>query len=267
MNTTQTIENVASLWIQYCDTRTEELRNLLMLNYVGVVHYHANSIWKKLPHHVELDDLIQGGIFGLRDAVASFDPARGVKFETYCVPRIRGAIFDSLQTLAWLPRKLRHKVQLIDQAREQLNVALGRQPSAQEVSDRLGIAPEEYRKLMQHAMQASVSSLSQQQTGSQPAAPSDRLAGISDPTAPNPADELQRKDLRDLLTRELSRNERLVLMLYYTEQMTMREIGEALGLSESRVSQIHSELLVRLKERWQHRFEEASGHRGVSVDL
>src|SRR5271170_5477324 len=143
--------DIKEVWLDYKKTKTEKLRNILMENYLHLVRYNAERIHVKLPDEVELDDLMSAGIFGLMDAIAAFDLERGVKFETYCAPRIRGAILDELRSMDWVPRLVRSRAHKLDQTTKQLEMELGRTPSEDEISKRLGLPTPEYDKLMKDA--------------------------------------------------------------------------------------------------------------------
>src|SRR3982750_4134273 len=138
--------DIKEVWIEYKKIRTEALRNILMGNYLHLVRYNAERIHVKLPDEVELDDLMSAGIFGLMDAIAAFDLERGVKFETYCAPRIRGAILDELRSMDWVPRLVRSRAHKLDSASKQLETELGRVPTQEEVAHRLNVPMAEYDK-------------------------------------------------------------------------------------------------------------------------
>jgi len=265
MSLVTALEELDVLWQHYHGDKSESVRHVLMLRYMHIVHAQARRIARKMPRSIELEDLVQSGTLGLREAIAAFDPARGIKFETYCVARVRGAIFDNLHTLSWVPRTVRRNVALVQQAREQLRRQLGRDPAEDELAAQLQVPPTGYHRFIRQSTRIRFSSLTPAATAHHAAAVSPET--LRDWSATDPADTLQRQDLRHLLLRTLSRAERLVLILYYAEQMTMREIGATLGVSESRVSQMHSDLLVRLRTRWQRRVLAASGNRGISLDL
>src|SRR3954465_16019907 len=140
---TATAEDIAQLWLDFKAGPTEEMRNLLVEQYLPLVKYNGERIWARLPDGVELDDLISAGVFGLMDAIDAFGLTRGVKFETYCVPRIRGAMLDELRTMDWVPRLVRSKATKTEAARKQLEASLGRPPTPEELAERLGIPKEQ----------------------------------------------------------------------------------------------------------------------------
>src|SRR5207253_102263 len=138
---------VQQLWRDYRAQPTIELRNRFVELYLPLVKYNAERIWSRLPEGVDLDDLISAGVFGLMDAIDAFDLERGVKFETYCVPRIRGAMLDELRTMDWVPRLVRSKASKMEEARKSLEASLGRPPSPEEMASRLGLPLEEFHKM------------------------------------------------------------------------------------------------------------------------
>src|SRR5439155_22884891 len=151
--------DIAQVWLAYRAEPTVELRNQLVENYLPLVKYNAERIWARLPDGVELDDLISAGVFGLMDAIDAFDLTRGVKFETYCVPRIRGAMLDELRTMDWVPRLVRSKASKLEAARKELEASLGRPPSSVELSTKIGISEEELQHLVGEATAVSLVSL------------------------------------------------------------------------------------------------------------
>lgn len=252
---------VADLWEQFLQTRDELLRNELMVRYQHVVRMVAQRIVRKLPRQVEVDDLIQCGMLGLRDAVHSFDLSRNVKFETYCIRRIRGAVFDGLRALTWAPRDIRRAATELQRAAEEVQMQLGHAPSEEEVSCRLGISVEQYQQMAQQSSKVALLSINQNLPGMT------RTVDLEDHAELRPEEAAQRRDIRELLTGQLSKHEKLVLVLYYYEHMTMREIGAVLGITESRVSQMHSQILNLLKSRFEPRLNESAGAHGITINL
>ncbi len=249
---------VDALWAAYWKHPSEEARNQLMENYLPLVKYNAERISMKLPDEVDVDDLMSAGVFGLMDAINSYDAGRGVKFETYCAPRIRGAILDELRSMDWVPRLVRSRSAKLEKASQQMQTELGRLPSEEELAERLGLPPEEMDKLVRDATAVTVVSLSRKYYETDNNREVTEIDVLIDRRGKDPLIEVQKRDLRDLMTRGLTRAERLILILYYYEEMTMKEIGATLDLSESRVSQMHSSILNRLKAQLNHRKKELS---------
>ena len=183
----------------------------------------------------------------MMDAIEAFDLARGVKFSTYCAPRVRGAILDELRSMDWVPRLVRSRAHKLDQACKQLEAKHGRSASDEEIAGCMGISEQEYIKLKRDATAVSLVSLSRKWYETDSQKDVCEIDVLEDKRGEDPLDEIQRRDLKDALTRGLSRAEKLILILYYYEEMTMKEIGATLDLSESRVSQMHSSILARLK--------------------
>ena len=244
---TQTDTDIQTVWREYRERPTTELRNQLVERYLSLVKYNAERIWARLPDGVELDDLISAGVFGLLDAIEAFDLSRGVKFETYCVPRIRGAMLDELRTMDWVPRLVRSKASKMEAARKQLEAALGRPPKPEELADKLGIPLDQLDAYLGEATAVNLVSLNKKWYETDSYKDVREIDILEDKKAEDPTGRLQNRDLMKLVTRGLNRNERLIVILYYYEEMTMKEIGQTLDLSESRVSQIHSSILARLR--------------------
>jgi len=239
--------DLQSTWLRYKKTSEVGLRNTLMEQYLPLVRYTAERLCAKLPDEVELDDLIGAGIFGLLDAIKSFDLDRGVKFETYCAPRVRGAILDELRNLDWVPRLVRSRANKLEQATKVLRMELGREPTDDEIGKRMGLNGDEFEKLARDANAVSLVSLSRKYYETDSNKDIREIDVLEDKRGRNPVLEMQKKDIKELITKGLSRAERLILLLYYYEEMTMKEIGATLDLSESRVSQMHSAILNRLR--------------------
>lgn len=255
MKTAQ-LENIEQVWQEFFVTRDEYHRNLLMEHYLRIVRYTAERIYAKLPDKVELDDLISAGIFGLMDAIDAFDPERGVKFETYCTPRIRGAILDELRNMDWVPRLVRARAHQLERALQTLEAHLGRIPTEKEIAEELELNMEEFRRLQRDANAIGLVSLSNKFSDSEGERDIREIDVIEDQKSQNPLLEAQKRDLKNLLTKGLTRAERLIIVLYYYEEMTMKEIGATLDLSESRVSQMHSSIIARLKAQMNSRRKE-----------
>jgi len=255
---TQQQLTIDQIWEQFHKTRDDYYRNLLLEHYRDLVKYCAERLHSKLPDKVELDDLISAGNFGLMDAIDAFDPTRGVKFETYCAPRIRGSILDELRSMDWVPRLVRARAHQLAKATHSLEMHLGRKPDEQEIAEELDMDVEEFSRLLRDANAASLVSLNTKCGDDESEKDVREIDVIKDQKSQDPVFEAQKRDLRNLLTKGLSRAERLIIVLYYYEEMTMKEIGATLDLSESRVSQMHSSIVQRLKAQMNSRRKEFS---------
>lgn len=241
--------DLEAVWLEYKETAKEKLRNILIENYLPLVKYIAERVLVKLPQNVELDDLYSAGIFGLMDAVDGYDLERGVKFETYCTTRIRGSILDALLALDWVPRIVRNKAHRLDAVYAVLVTELGRTPTDLEVAERLEISPQEFEDMIRDANAVSMMSLNDQNSDDGESKSLRKIDILEDKRGSNPEEEALKNEITEFITKYLSRKERLIILLYYFEDMTMREIGATLGLSESRVCQLHSRIVFRLRSQ------------------
>lgn len=245
--------DVKEIWKHFIASPSHHIRNYFLERYLPLVRYNAERIYARLPDEVDIEDLVQAGFYGLRGAVNAFDLDHRTKFETYCAKRICGAMLDELRTMDWVPRLVRSRTAKVDGARDALKMKLGRQPTQQEIAEHLGVDTEEYKKIHRDGSPVGVVSLSRNWNRSDGNRELREIDVIQDRRQVNPLNETQRRDLKELITKGLSRAERLIVVLYYYEEMTMKEIGQTLDLSESRVSQMHSSILARLKAQMQNR--------------
>ena len=243
-------EEILQVWKQYKpDCTDKNLRNRLMERYFPLVKYNGERIWQRLPDGVELDDLISAGVFGLMDAIDAFDMERGVKFETYCVPRIREAMLDELRTMDWVPRLVRSKASKVNNATKKLETKLGRAPTVVELAEALELTVKETEKMMSDANAVGLISLNKKWYETDSYKDVREIDILEDKKGEDPTRRVQKNDLMRLVTKGLNRNERLIIILYYYEELTMKEIGATLDLSESRVSQMHSSIVQRLQQQ------------------
>ena len=222
-------------------------RDQLLLEHLPTVRYLARRIHERLPQHVELDDLISAGVVGLIDAVSKFDHTKQVQFKSYAQFRIRGAILDSLRTLDWSPRELRRKGRAVEEAIRSVTHKLGRVPSEQEIAHEMELGLSEYQHLLGELKGLEIGSLHMERTED---SGDEELAYLPGAPDEDPLFRCLQGEMKQRLTdaiEELPEKERIVLTLYYYEELTMKEIGLTLGVVESRVSQIHSSAVVRLR--------------------
>jgi len=242
-------EELRMLWRRFKEHEDATARDRLILSYAPLVKYVAGRMSSALPSHVEERDLISYGLLGLIGAVERFDPKRQVKFETYAVARIKGSIIDELRSLDWVPRIVRNKANRIDQAWKGLEVELGRAPTDIEMAQRLEMSLQEYEEMIREASAITIVSLTDKTKEEQGAKSLRKIDLLEDKKGVDPESELKKKEITEFVTRGLSRKERLIILLYYYEDLTMREIGATLNLSESRVCQLHSRIIIRLKNQ------------------
>ncbi len=246
-------EALEAAWNAYWDEPTDVHRNRLMEHYLPVVKHASEWLHSRLPAEVELDDVISAGIVGLRKAIGAFDPERNVKFETYASTRIRGAILDSLRRMDWVPRLVRSRTNKLARSRDELRSELGRPPSTTELAAHMGVPQGKVTELARSADSLNLLSLDHCCYEDESGHELREADFLRDEGAPAPDQEAQSEDLRRILTNGLSDTERTVVVLYYYEEMTMKEIGATLGISESRVSQLHSAVMERLRTKMRGR--------------
>ncbi|MBE3582943.1 MAG: RNA polymerase sigma factor WhiG [Limnochordaceae bacterium] len=238
------------LWRQYKKTGDPRTRERLVLAATPLVKYCAGRIAIGLPPNVEMDDLISYGIFGLLDAVEKFDPKKGVKFETYAIARIRGAILDGLRAADWVPRSVRQKAREVERVVARLESRLGRPAADEEVARELGVDVQRYHQILQDVQGAALLSLEEGWVDESGELEYSLAQLVVDPSNQDPGQALEFEEGRRRLAEAIERlpeRERLVITLYYYEGLTLKEIGAVLGVSESRVSQMHTKAILRLR--------------------
>jgi RNA polymerase sigma factor FliA len=250
-------------WRRYKRTGDRSSRNQLILAYSPMVKYLAGRIVARMPAHVEVADLVSYGLGGLIEAVERFDPARGVKFEAYASTRIRGAIIDELRSLDWVPRSIRGEARKIEEATAELSTSLHRMPTDAELAARMSIDAEELDASLQRVADARVVALDQPWdiTGAD-GGETTLLQTLPDRDAADPAASADRADLRQRMTDailNLPEREQLVLGLRYHQEMRLAEIGEILGVTESRVSQLHAKAVLQVRALLPDELEPALG--------
>jgi RNA polymerase sigma factor for flagellar operon FliA len=243
------------LWRRYKEDGDPRARERLVLAYAPLVKYVAGRMSSGLPAHVEEADLISYGLLGLISAIERFEPAREIRFETFAITRIKGSIIDELRSLDWVPRSVRAKAREIERANAKLEHQLRRAPTDQEMADALETTVEDFQASLVRISNSSVVALDELWTVSDSSGDQVSLLDtIQDEDAVDPAQELDLTDMKDRLADAIARlpeREKLVVALYYYENLTLREIGEVLSVTESRVSQLHTKAVLRLKSRLQ----------------
>jgi RNA polymerase sigma factor FliA len=250
-------EDTQTLWRQYrAQPDSQALRDRLILTYAPLVKYVAGRLGSGLPAHVDDDDLISYGLLGLIGAIERYDPDRDVKFETYAIARIKGSIIDELRAMDWVPRSVRARARDIERAIAELERKLHRAPSDDEIAGKLGITVEELEGSLTDISRSSIAALDELWTvNTGGGGGGDQVAlidTIEDAEAPDPQGSLSQTEMKEAVGEAIARlpeREKLVVTLYYYEELTLREIGEVLGVTESRVSQLHTKAILRLKAR------------------
>ncbi len=245
-------EAVQRLWTEYKASGAKDLRDQLIVHYAPLVKYVAGRLGAGLPQMVEQADLIQGGMFGLMDAIEKFDPGRQVKFETYAIPRVRGAILDGLRAMDWVPRSVRVKAREVEKAQAELEGELKRAPTDGEVAERLGIDLSDLNEALRQISFVSVMALDEVvSTGEETGDQRSLLDTLADARTLDPMTQVEGQEMLAMLADsvgKLSEREQLVVRLYYYEGMTLAEIGDILGVTRERIRQLRDRALKRLRE-------------------
>jgi RNA polymerase sigma factor FliA len=247
------MSSIDGLWKEYKENGSKIAKDKLLLEYASLVKYIAQRIAINLPSSVDRDDLISAGIFGLVKAVETFEPERGFKFETYAGHKIRGAILDELRELDWVPRSVRQKARELQRVYAKLENELGRIPYDDEVCESLNISMKEYEDILSEVTPTTIVSLEESMPDRDPDSKEIRIIDtIEDTGSLNPLRELGFNEVKNILKEAISQlpeKEKLVIALYHYEELTLKEIGVVLDISESRVSQIHSKVILRLRAK------------------
>jgi RNA polymerase sigma factor for flagellar operon FliA len=258
METNVKAVELRDLWRRYKAEGDERARERLVVAYSPLVKFIAGRMASGLPAHVEESDLISYGLLGLIGAIERFDLEREIKFETFAVARIKGAIIDELRSLDWVPRSVRAKARDVEKAHATLEAKHGRTPTDEEMAEQLEITLEEFNGALLDIANSSVLALDDLWTFADPEGGGGQISvldTIQDPAAVDPHSEAEASALKDRLAdaiESLPERERLVIALYYYENLTLREIGEVLGVTESRVSQLHTKAVLALRSRFPH---------------
>ncbi|MCX8058860.1 MAG: RNA polymerase sigma factor WhiG [Spirochaetes bacterium] len=241
------------LWLEYKNTGNEKIREYFVIKYAPLVKHIAGKISYKIKGAVEFDDLLGFGTIGLLDAIEKYDPSKKIKFNTYATTRIMGSIYDELRNLDWIPRTIRQKTKQLESTISKLEEELGRPPSDEEIANKLNISYEELQKWYTDANGTTLLSLSDlysKQSGD--GEPIEFINTVESPEVKNPERIVEKTEITNLLAdaiKELPDKEKKVLILYYYEELTLKEIGEVLDITESRVSQLHTKAIIRLRSK------------------
>lgn len=235
---------VKEIWRRFKETGDDGLRSQLVERYRPVLRYIAERICATLPKSVDVDDLESEGLFGLYDAIEKFDPERGFKFKTYCSQRIRGAILDALRHGDWVPRLVRQKATRLEKVRADLLARYGREPTHAEWADALGVDEKEVAQALGSGTPRAIHHMSDRSDTTTAVTPDQ----VGTSREESPLEAANRRDLMDAVLSRLSEKERQIVRMYYEEHLTMRQIGERLSLTESRICQLHSNIMKRLRK-------------------
>ncbi|HOK65265.1 MAG TPA: FliA/WhiG family RNA polymerase sigma factor [Anaerohalosphaeraceae bacterium] len=242
-------DKLSQLWQQYFQTGDVHIRNQIFMHYLPEIRYAAERLAARLPRCVQMEDLLGAGAVGLIKAIERFDPSRNIKFETYCAFRIQGAMLDMIRKSDFFGRLTRRKARRYHNALQKLEAVLGRPPTDEELAAELKMNLSEFYDYLKEVNTVHLLSLSREFAGSDGQSDFSELSGITDTKSPDPVLQAQIRDLREYLKNGFSGLEGAILSMYYLEGLTMKEIGIALGISESRVCQIHSSVYARLCDR------------------
>jgi RNA polymerase sigma factor for flagellar operon FliA len=250
---TEVDEAIASLWREFKDTGDTSLRERLILHYSPLVKYVAGRVGVGLPPNIEQADLVSYGIFGLIDAIEKFDLERAIKFETYAISRIRGAIIDELRSIDWIPRSVRYKAREVEKAYAALEAKLRRTPTEQEVAEELGISTTDLRQIFSQVSFVNVLALDELlNTGGEKGDKLSLVDTLEDSKAEDPVQAFEAEEMKYLLAgaiNTLPEREKIVVTLYYYEGLTLAEIGQVLGVTESRICQMHTKAVLQLRAK------------------
>lgn len=227
--------DISDVWVEFKATGSPDLRNRLVLQYAPLVKYVAGRLRSGLPQNVDTNDLVSEGVFGLMDAIEKFDTSRGLEFQTYAVPRIKGAMIDALRSQDWVPRSVREKLRAIEKAHAVLVERLGRTPTEEEIAAEMGITPKALNGLYAKVAYTSIAAM-------------EDLVVVDE--APAPGSALEDDAVKEALlrhVRDLRERDQIIVALYYYEGFTLAEIGQVLGVTESRVSQLHTRAMLALR--------------------
>lgn len=248
----ETRTEIDALWARYKESGDIAARDVLILNYSPLVKYVAGRLASSLPQTVETADLVSYGVFGLIDAIEKFDPSRAIKFETYAIARVKGAIIDELRAMDWVPRSVRSRAREIEQSYIELENSLKRVPTDAEVAAHMGVSDREYHEILTKLSYTSVVSFEEIWVGGSREEGQGAASTIADERADDPVIMFESAEMREILASAIERlteREKTVIALYYYEGLTLKEIGQVLGVTESRVSQLHTKAVLRLRAR------------------
>ena len=240
------------LWNEYKRTKDLKIREFFIVQYAPLVKYVAGKIAMGMPQNIEFDDLVGYGTFGLLDAIEKFDPDREIKFKTYAVTRIRGAIYDELRSIDWVPRSIRQKAKEVELVIGSLENRLGRAVTDEEIAKELGIEVQDFHQTLLKICGTSLVSINDAWHLGEDSDKISIMETIESPRSLNPDVMVEKEEIKKIIVKiidDLPEKEKKVLILYYYEDLTLKEIGEILEVTESRVSQLHTKAIIRLRSQ------------------
>lgn len=243
-------EDELKLWRKYLKGKDADIREFFTIKYSPLVKYVAGKVAIGMPHNVEFDDLVSYGSFGLLDAIEKFDPNREIKFKTYAMTRIRGAIFDELRSIDWIPRSIRQKARQIEEVISVLENRMGHTVEDEDIANEMGISTTELQKLLTQISGTSIVSLNDVWFMGDDNDQVSFIDTIESPENLNPDSLIEREEIKSVIVEAiklLPDKEKKVIVLYYYEDLTLKEIGEVLEVTESRISQLHTKAIMRLR--------------------
>ncbi len=261
MQTDEEITGIAQLWAAFEADRSRESRDRLIVHYSPLVKYVAGRVAVGLPQNIEQSDLVSYGMFGLIDAIQKFDTSRNIKFETYAIARIKGAIIDELRSIDWVPRSVRAKARSVEKAYSKLESKLLRTPTDEEIAKEMGISEAELHAIFNQVSFVGIVALDEMLAVSGERGEVATLGESLPDRTDGPVAAYEVEEMKQILARAINRlgdREKIVLTLYYYEGLTLAEIGEVLGVTESRVCQIHTKAVFQLRGRLAEPTREAS---------
>jgi len=241
--------DATKLWDEFRRTGDVELRNRLVEKYLYIVRYVSDRLQQKLPRSIQAEDIRSAASYGLIRAVENFDHKRGTRFETYCATRVKGAILDELRSRDWVPRMIRNNSARVNTCRQELARDLGRDPTPGELASSLEVSREKVESMIRESNFVSMFSFSRCEEEAQRCDAEERALIYEDKNSEAPFERIFLKDLSDHLMKSLTHREKMVILLYYVEDLSMKEIGKILNISESRVSQIRTTTLAKLRTK------------------
>lgn len=252
VNNSNMTDEAYMLWEEYSKDRSNEMRDKLIEHYLELVYQAAERMSSKLPPTVDINDLIGAGTLGLIDAIEKFDHTRGIKFSTYCSRRLSGSMLDDLRRYDWVPRLIRNRTHQIERSRDELETKLKRTATHEELAEHMNLEMDEYEEMLREIDVKTMVSLDRKWDDDDDNEMS-HLDSLTDNRVLDPLEEIERNEIKNLAIKGLSDKEKAILIMYYYDNLSLKEIGAVLNISESRVCQIHQQTLDLLRDKFNAR--------------